>query len=189
MLPIGPLMIEHRLIERMIELARREADRVADGGAADARFAAEMVDFMRTYADRTHHGKEEDILFRDLKKRELSREDQGLMDELEGEHVRARALVGSLEAAGRAADSDPNADGGDIVAALREIVALYPQHIEKEDKRFFPASMEYFSDDEKDAMLEEFREFDRGMIHERYTKTVESFESSWDTRARERSAQ
>jgi len=30
------------------------------------------VDFIRMYADRTHHGKEEDILFRDLEKKSLS---------------------------------------------------------------------------------------------------------------------
>ncbi len=189
MLPIGPLMIEHRLIERMIALAHTEADRVDGGEAADTLFVRTMVDFMRTYADRTHHGKEEDILFRDLKGRDLSREDEGLMKELESEHVKARALVGALEAAGLEAEADPNASGADIVRALREIVGLYPQHIEKEDKRFFPASMEYFSDEEKDAMLEEFNEFDRGMIHERYRKSVERFEETQETKKRERSEQ
>ena len=38
------------------------------------------------------------------------------------------------------------------------------------------ASMEYFTEAERDGMLAEFHEFDRGMIHERYQKTVERFE-------------
>jgi hemerythrin-like domain-containing protein len=182
MLPIGPLMIEHRLIERMIALAKHEADRVAGGGRPDARFVLSMVDFMRSYADRTHHGKEEDILFRDLTEQNLTDEHSALMQELVNEHVRARALVGALEAAGLEAETAPDTRGGEVVRALREIVGLYPQHIEKEDRRFFPAAMEYFTDAEKDAMLDEFYEFDRTMVHEAYGRMVERYE---DARSRE----
>ncbi|MEA3376748.1 MAG: hypothetical protein U9R72_11205 [Chloroflexota bacterium] len=38
-------------------------------------FIDTTVDLLRTYADRTHDGKEKDILFRDLKDRDLSAED------------------------------------------------------------------------------------------------------------------
>jgi len=36
--------------------------------------------------------------------------------------------------------------------------------------------MNYFTDAEKDAMLNEMWEFDRKMIHEKYTKVVEQYE-------------
>jgi hemerythrin-like domain-containing protein len=49
---------------------------------------------------------------------------------------------------------------------------LYPPHIEKEDKRFFFPVMEYFSPQELDAMIHEFKEFDEKMIHEKYEKLV-----------------
>jgi len=48
------------------------------------------------YADRTHHGKEEDILFRDLEKKELSPNHTKIMDELVEEHIWARNTVGKL---------------------------------------------------------------------------------------------
>jgi hypothetical protein len=35
--------------------------------------------------------------------------------------------------------------------------------------------MDYFSDAEKNKMLESFEEFDRNMIHEKYAKVVENF--------------
>jgi hemerythrin-like domain-containing protein len=53
---------------------------------------------------------------------------------------------------------------------------FYPKHIEKEDKVFFPASRAYFSDEEDQAMLAEFLEFDRKMIHEKYQSVVETLE-------------
>jgi hemerythrin-like domain-containing protein len=48
--------------------------------------------------------------------------------------------------------------------------------IEKEDKVFFPASRVYFSEEEDQAMLAEFWEFDRKMIHEKYQSVVETLE-------------
>ena len=66
MKPIGALMIEHRLIERMIELMRLERESMSKHAKADTHFIEHAVDFIRTYADKCHHGKEEDILFRQL---------------------------------------------------------------------------------------------------------------------------
>ena len=49
-------------------------------------------------------------------------------------------------------------------------------HQGKEDDDFFPASREYFTDEEDQAMLEEFWRFDRRMIHEKYTSLVDALE-------------
>lgn len=40
------------------------------------------VDFIRVYADKCHHGKEKDILFRDLQKKNLSDEHKRIIKEL-----------------------------------------------------------------------------------------------------------
>ncbi|HUW08656.1 MAG TPA: hypothetical protein VM537_02960, partial [Anaerolineae bacterium] len=73
-MPIGPLMKEHRLIERMIALMVKELERLRDGEELDPIFIDTAVDFIRTYADICHHGKKEDILFRGLSKKPLSGE-------------------------------------------------------------------------------------------------------------------
>lgn len=178
MLPSGPLMIEHRLIERVIALAQLEARRIDEGATVDTAFAAAMVDFMRTYADRTHHGKEEDILFRVLADMEISSEDRALMDELIREHERARSLVGSLDRAARHAEAGRADARAGAVQALSAIAGLYPDHIRKEDERFFPAAVRYLSAGRRQTMLEEFADFDREMIHERYRGAVESLEDA-----------
>jgi hemerythrin-like domain-containing protein len=64
----------------------------------------------------------------------------------------------------------------DITAHLKTLTEFYPRHIEKEDKEFFPSSRTYFTDEEDQAMLVEFWEFDRNMIHEKYKSLVEGFE-------------
>ena len=172
----GPLMVEHRLIERMIALIKNAVMQIQSHGKVDPQFVDTAVDFIRIYADRTHHGKEEDILFRNLDKRPLSAADRRSMEELIQEHVFGRQATKAL------ADTNMRYLKGDAAAVteiaekLRALAALYPKHIEKEDKVFFPAARAYFTDEEDKAMIAEFWEFDRKMIHEKYSAVVEGLE-------------
>jgi hemerythrin-like domain-containing protein len=170
-------MIEHRLIEKGIEVLRQESERIAARGEVNPLLIDALVDFIRTYADRTHHGKEEDILFRELVQKDLSEEDRRVMQELIDEHAYARKTVAELV---EAKERCLSGDAGAVVTAAEKMVGLtglYPGHIRKEDKVFFPASLKYFSREEQDAMLEKMREFDRRMIHEKYKAVVQRLES------------
>jgi hemerythrin-like domain-containing protein len=169
----APLMIEHRLIERMIELIRREAARVRDTKEINPIFIDNAVDFVRVYADRTHHGKEEDILFRDLARKDMTSEEKRIMNELIEEHVLGRKTVSELVDAKKRHFAGDNSALEIVVEKLEFLVSFYPRHIEKEDKVFFPAMMKYLSVEEQDRMLAEFWEFDRNMIHEKYRRLVE----------------
>jgi len=83
----GPLMVEHRLIARMLSVIKDALVQIESSHRVDPVFVDTAVDFIRIYADRTHHGKEEEILFRDLDKRPLSAEDRRVMNELIEDHV------------------------------------------------------------------------------------------------------
>jgi hemerythrin-like domain-containing protein len=181
MKPIGPLMWEHRLIERLLKLFEEHIMKIRRENAIDPVFIDNAVDFIRTYADRTHHGKEEDILFRDLAKKQLSTEHARIMAELVEEHKYARTVVGRLVNAKKKFLAGDKAAVQDAIACLKELSEFYPKHIEKEDKHFFFPLLGYFSKDEQDAMLNEFREFDRNMIHEKYTKLVDTLEQTKNT--------
>ncbi|HOD28781.1 MAG TPA: hemerythrin domain-containing protein [Syntrophales bacterium] len=173
MKPIGPLMWEHRLIEQALSAAGPEIERIRERREVNPVFVDVIVDFIRTYADRTHHGKEEEILFRDLAKKPLAAEHKRIMDELVAEHVMSRRTVGRLvEAKERFLQgADTRAE---IASGLTTLAEFYPKHIEKEDKHFFFPCMDYFSPAEQAAMLDEFWAFDRTMIHEKYGRIVET---------------
>jgi hemerythrin-like domain-containing protein len=169
-------MIEHRLIERLVKLLSAELDSMKKSSDVNTDFIKTGVDFFRTYADWTHHGKEEEILFRDLAKKQLSGEDKTMMERLIQEHIWARQSVSKLSAAnGRYIKGDKDALK-DMMYELEKLVKFYPVHIEKEDKHFFIPIMQYFSDIEQSAMLDKFWVFDRSIIHEKYKKVVEENE-------------
>ena len=176
MMPIAPLMIEHRLIERMIDVMKEELLLIEKEKKADPEFIEMAVDFIRTYADRCHHGKEEGILFRDLGGKKLTEEHRRTMEELVEEHRWGRKVTGRLvEANTRYVQGNQEALST-TVDCIKSLVEFYPRHIEKEDRHFFIPCMEYFSEAEKEAMLKEEWEFDKSLIHEKYRNIVMAVE-------------
>ena len=128
------------------------------------------------YADRCHHGKEEDILFRDLNKKPLSGQHKRIMGELVEEHRQGRKTVADLvEAKGRYVKGDQEALPL-MLTLMKFLVDFYPRHIEKEDKHFFMPVMNYFSPEEKEAMLQEEWEFDKNLIHQIYKERIRQAE-------------
>jgi hemerythrin-like domain-containing protein len=184
MQPIAPMMMEHRLIERMVSLMRQDLERIRANILVDPEFAFVdpvfidvAVDFIRTYADRCHHGKEEDILFAELAQKPLPPDLKNIMDELIEEHKQAREYTKKLVKAKESyLRQEPDAVK-QILFHLDKITVMYPNHIIKEDQHFFIPCMGLFTDEEKDAMLEKMWEFDRRMIHERYEGVVAGIEN------------
>jgi hemerythrin-like domain-containing protein len=160
-------MIEHRLIEKLLHAAAKVAAGM-NQKTYDPVLVDSIVDFIKTYADRTHHGKEEDILFHELLEREVGGDDLVMMNELIDEHKQAREKVKTIVELNERYRNGTKA----VVSQIKEIILwlaeFYPVHIAKEDKRFFPESEKYFSEEELEAMLENFWAFDRNMIHEKY---------------------
>ena len=174
---IGSLMTEHRLIERVITDMQVQLDRFAGAESIDPAYVYTVVDFLRSYADRCHHGKEEDILFRDLEARPLASEHAQMMHALISDHMWARATTKELVAA-----TDRFAAGDREAAAqarekMRALADFYPGHIEREDHGFFKPAIEYFTRDEREDMAQQFREFDRLLIHEKYERLAAELES------------
>lgn len=71
LLPIDPLMSEHRLIERVIKQVNEELHDIRETNNVNSNFIDVATDFLGTYSDRCHESKEEVISFRDLAKKNL----------------------------------------------------------------------------------------------------------------------
>ena len=178
--PAGPLIHEHKVIERMISSLGATLSRLEETHSIDPVYVDTVVDFIRTYADRCHHGKEEGILFRDLANKPLSGPVAAMMQELIEDHVFARGKTRELVSANaRYASGDPAALN-EISSVAWVLVDFYPKHIWKEDRQFWKPALEYFDDAETERMVAEFDEFDRQLIHEKYLGVVERLER-WES--------
>ena len=177
-LPIGPLMTEHRLIEQMIRLVGKEVASIKEKGEANTDLIGEAVNFLKVYADECHHGKEEDILFKYLSEKKMSSEHRRTMDELVKEHALGRKNVRELASLVKSYRQGESDKLGDITGIMEKLAVFYPKHIEKEDKHFFIPCMEYFTGKEQEKMLDEMWQFDKTLIHKHYASIVKNWENS-----------
>jgi len=174
--PIEFLMEEHNLISRMIALFDKEIARLKQS-KGDHCFIREAIDFFNSYGDKTHHGKEEDILFREIGRKDISEEDRNTMAELLEEHVLARGKIKHLNELNEKFIQGDSECQPDIVAALEDMGSFYLKHIEKENTKFFVSAKQYFTDEEWELMMKEFSEFDRSIIHEKYKALIADLEA------------
>jgi hemerythrin-like domain-containing protein len=173
-------MWEHRTIEQAVGLLEKALEKVGSKGRLSRGLLESIVDFFRMYADRTHHGKEEDILFKRLAEKPVSEEHRTIMDGLKKDHVRGRELVKQIDDTIEAYTRDDADSIKVITGAIKSLLELYPRHIEKEDKHFFYPAMDYFTTEERGEMLREFYEFDRQIIHEKYKAVLADMEKAID---------
>lgn len=172
--PIGVLMIEHRLIERA--LSALEAKAKAPGSPPDVIGFAELIDFFGTYADGTHHGKEEDIMFVDADGLDLAPELVRTLAELRDDHVKFRGYRRKMDAANRRLAAGEAGALAELAATALEFIPKLRSHIQKEDKIFFPGFDATQTPELRRAMMARFTAFDVEIIHDTYRKTVEKNE-------------
>ena len=129
---------EHRAIERVLD--------ALDGYAASGQEAStpetrkdllEFVEFIRLFADRVHHGKEEDILFEEMIRAGFQK-DMGPLAVMLHEHERGRLLADKLGSLGEVQAPWSPADRATLKAAASDYTKLLRQHIHKEDNILYP---------------------------------------------------
>jgi hemerythrin-like domain-containing protein len=172
--PTDILEAEHRVIERVIAAAAVLAETLETGGPVEPETLQQVVAFMRAYADKCHHGKEEAELFPLLERRGVPATGCPV-GALTGEHAHGRELVTALsDAAAAHAAGDPAAREA-LLTSLRGITTLYPSHIWKEDYLLFPMSNKVLSQEDQRELYARFLKVDEGMgpgMHEHFEQVA-----------------
>jgi hemerythrin-like domain-containing protein len=137
----------------------------------DLRSAQEALDFLRGFADRCHHGKEEQLFFPALAARGLTRR-VGPLAVMASEHEKGRTLLARMaDGLAEAKQSKPGA-AARFRSAATTYVALMRAHINKENGILFPLGDGMLSEAEQIALLVGFEHFEHdGMgsgAHERF---------------------
>lgn len=168
--PIETLMHEHDVILLVVGAARREAGRLRSGGSVDKEKVEKIVDFVRTFADACHHGKEEDLLFTRLEERGFSRE-MGPVAVMLFEHEQGRSAIRQvLENLDKAAQGDQQAVL-QVASGLAGWAELLEQHIYKENNILFPMAQQILSAQDTQELAAGFAKVERERFaeaHERY---------------------
>jgi len=177
--PTEILKGEHRIIERMLTILNIACGKLEKGEEVSPEIFEMAVDFIRTFADRCHHGKEEDTLFPLMEERGIPRE-AGPTSVMRMEHERGRRFVSALaEAVERYKRGDEGAKKA-IIENARGYTGLLAQHIPKEDNILYPLANKILDQKAQEELLIEFEKFERIRIgegkHHEYVHLVDELE-------------
>jgi len=168
---------EHQLILRMIALVERNTALMEQGKFRDWQFFLDAVDFIRNYADRFHHAKEEDVLFVALVDNGMP-EKQSPIEAMHMEHDQGRAFVRALEAAAEKALAGEPGQLPVIAENAKGYAALLREHIDKEDNILYPLAERVLPETIRHDMVQAYgrAEAKTPGLEEKYRRLVEKYE-------------
>lgn len=170
MTPTETLKHEHKIILMVLDAIEREVISIRDTGKVNQDRLEKIVDFVRNFADRCHHAKEESQLFVKMQERGLPKEGGPIA--LVREHEEGRRLIKAV------ADAIPQAAQGDrmskmtISENLLGYVNLLRAHIQKEDNILYPMADRFLTPADQKSLAEAFERIEAHEIgegvHEKY---------------------
>ena len=166
---IDILKKEHENILKAIELLLNECEVSEKSGIINSKYFLSAVDFIKNYADKFHHAKEEDVLFVELCKDSVNMHCNPIQQMLH-EHDLGRRYIKELEAGIKSSDLPK------VLAGARSYVYLLKDHIYKEDNILYPIADEALSDKTKDEILAKFEK-----IAKQYSKINKRYETFYKT--------
>lgn len=175
MKPTDELKQEHEDIKQMLKILNEVSARLDAGQTVDPAHLESMVEFIRVFADRCHHGKEEDYLFVAIEAAGIPRQGgpTGIMLE---EHDEGRGYVGAL------AEGVERYKAGDTSAAsvisqnARNYAELLDQHIDKENEILYEMADMHMTPEQQEEMSAIFARVETERIgpggHEKYHQVL-----------------
>ena len=169
---------EHRLIERLLRVLDQAAGKVERGEEVSPTVFARALDFIRNFADRCHHGKEEDCLFPALERHGLPSQ-AGPLAVMLSEHEEGRQYVRGLA---HALEQWQKGDKSAARAAARNArgyAALLASHIPKEDNILYPMGENILPEGVKKELLEAYEGVEKRLgesKHHQYIHMIEELE-------------
>ena len=154
---------EHENILKVADALGGECEKIEDGREVDEDFFRKVIEFVRNYADKFHHAKEEDILFKEFVKKVES--DDGCVhcnpvEQMLVEHEEGREFVKGMK---QALDND---DKEKLVENARGYAGLIQEHIFKEDNILYPMADGVLSEEVEKEMFEKFEKIENEKANE-----------------------
>lgn len=167
---IDMLAREHKIILQVVLGLHGLTRHLREGRTVEVQLLREAVEFMREFADKCHHAKEEELLFPALVAHGVPLHGCPL-DALLHEHKEGRRLVGQLSDAIDAYHAEQSGAGDKITTTIEAIERLYPDHIWKEDEMVFPIAERLIPAEARERLFAQFEEVEARKppgIHERF---------------------
>lgn len=132
------MMKEHLEILKVLKIARNMCKLILKNNKCETEDFYRLIDFIRNYADKHHHGKEETVLFKMMGEDLGQTVSDGPIRGMLIEHDLARLYISRLEEALKNYEQGEQDALLDIIANTISYTHLLKQHINTEDNTLYP---------------------------------------------------
>ncbi|MFH2132267.1 MAG: hemerythrin domain-containing protein [bacterium] len=154
--PIHRLVSEHEIIQSALLVLQKITNDTAQAGrVVHSGDITKLIDFFIQFADKWHHGKEEDLLFPALEEIGISKKG-GPIGVMLNEHVQGREFVRGIKESLVTFDQDETKGTSDFLHYARGYVRLLTQHIEKENNVLFVMAGNHLPEETIKALENQF---------------------------------
>jgi hemerythrin-like domain-containing protein len=153
------MMQEHELIVEVLACLQAMAEKLAAGDPAPRQDIADFGRFFREFADKCHHGKEEDRLFVRMRQFGFS-QDSGPLAVMLAEHDAGRQEVRGLLGIGAGSGPLSEAEREKAIECASQLVPLLYGHIQKENNILYPMAQTAIPSAEMERLDESCAAFD-----------------------------
>ncbi len=162
MYAVDLMMEEHQNIHYMLQVVDRICCGILEGAEPDGDELRRIIAFIRKYADRHHHGKEEDFLFPRMIQDLGTVADNLITHGMLVEHDLGRDHVRQAEEALNLYEKEPKTEHKlQLIAHLMGYANLLQRHIEKENSVVYTFANDRLSEDAKEEVNQKCRDYER----------------------------
>lgn len=176
------LVEEHDNILRALHLVQVNCLNILDDKKVDVDFFKDVIDFIRNYADKIHHGKEEELLFKEMVANLGDLGYKLINNGMLVEHDLARYNVLKLEESLNAfLEDNSSLNMLDIVTYAMGYRDLLLRHIEKENKVVYTFAEKNLSSDILNSVTESTLKFEEDHKEEieKYLNVLDFYENKY----------
>lgn len=163
------LIAEHAVIESVLQALEHAARTQEAAEPMPVQFFVDAVDFIRGFADGSHHRKEENVLFKALVRHGFS-DRQGPVAVMLHEHELGRTFTRTMADAAQRLQQGDETERARLAEAALSYVGLLRQHIRKENQVLFAMADRALPADEQARIEQEFDRIERDAAdaHQKY---------------------
>jgi hemerythrin-like domain-containing protein len=155
---IDDLKNEHDAILSAIQILERMIADMEKTPSVDTKDMHDFIGFLKEFADKCHHGKEEGLLFPALIQAGLP-EKGGPIGVMLADHAQGRQFIREMEES-----LTPEVDRVKLAQAAGGYAALLRNHIQKENMLLFPMTEKMLTETQLEQLYEGFEEHEEKVI-------------------------
>ena len=172
MKPTDTLIEEHKTIKIGLSCLERLAGNAVDSGKLDSDMAHKLIDFLKNYADKFHHAKEEAELFPVMKRKPGFKGGCSPVVVLIREHELGRCYIDGMKSHIEEAAAGDEEGLRWFSENAQSYLKLLRDHIKKEDYCLFPQANKVLEDSEQESLRSRFEAISQEQPCETYVQGV-----------------